>query len=451
MKRLVLALCFGAFAAGSASAQLRLTLDDAIRMALSENPTIKVADLDVERYDYVKKETRGNLLPSLSVSGDYTRAIEKSTMRGGISFGADNTFTATASLSVPLFAPAVYRTLKLNRAQIASAVEAARSSRIALVAEVKKAFYNILLAEQSLATLEESRATIQRTVDDTKVKYEQGVASEYDYLTAQVELSNLLPTITQTKNSIRVAMLQLKMYLSIPEELSVELDGNLDEMKDIVLAGGESLSTDVSQNSDLRALDIQAEMLRHQLKTTNAARIPTVAAFGSATVTGNDMVDFRKMMAGGEAGTGEAVADLNSSKYFWTHPISVGVQISIPIFSGLKNSYKARQVKNQIEQLALQRDYAQRQTTVAVESAINDLLTARETMLAQAQTMAQADKAYYISDTRFRAGAGTILELNTAQLNRTQAHLNYSQAIYDYLSAQADYDRIVGREVEGTR
>lgn len=451
MKRLVLALCFGAFAAGSASAQLRLTLDDAIRMALSENPTIKVADLDVERYDYVKKETRGNLLPSLSVSGDYTRAIEKSTMRGGISFGADNTFTATASLSVPLFAPAVYRTLKLNRAQIASAVEAARSSHITLVAEVKKAFYNILLAEQSLATLEESRATIQRTVDDTKVKYEQGVASEYDYLTAQVELSNLLPTITQTKNSIRVAMLQLKMYLSIPEELSVELDGNLDEMKDIVLAGGESLSTDVSQNSDLRALDIQAEMLRHQLKTTNAARIPTVAAFGSATVTGNDMVDFRKMMAGGEAGTGEAVADLNSSKYFWTHPISVGVQISIPIFSGLKNSYKARQVKNQIEQLALQRDYAQRQTTVAVESAINDLLTARETMLAQAQTMAQADKAYYISDTRFRAGAGTILELNTAQLNRTQAHLNYSQAIYDYLSAQADYDRIVGREVEGTR
>lgn len=88
MKRLILALTFGAFAAGSASAQLRLTLDDAIQMALSENPTIKVADLDVERYDYVKKETRGNLLPSLSASGEYTRAIEKSTMRGGISRSA---------------------------------------------------------------------------------------------------------------------------------------------------------------------------------------------------------------------------------------------------------------------------------------------------------------------------------------------------------------------------
>ena len=101
MKRLILALTFGAFAAGSASAQLRLTLDDAIQMALSENPTIKVADLDVERYDYVKKETRGNLLPSLSASGEYTRAIEKSTMRGGISFGADNTFTGCLLYTSP--------------------------------------------------------------------------------------------------------------------------------------------------------------------------------------------------------------------------------------------------------------------------------------------------------------------------------------------------------------
>ena len=58
----------------------------------------------------------------------------------------------------------------------------------------------------------------------------------------------------------------------------------------------------------------------------------------------------------------------------------------------------------------------------------------------------QARKAYKISDTRYRAGAGTILELNSAQLSQTQAQLNFSQAIYDYLSAKAEYDRIVGKE-----
>ena len=281
MKRLILALTFGAFAAGSASAQLRLTLDDAIQMALSENPTIKVADLDVERYDYVKKETRGNLLPSLSASGEYTRAIEKSTMRGGISFGADNTFTGTASLSVPLFAPQVYRMMKMNDKQMATAVEAARSSRITLTAEVKKAFYNILLAEQSLDVLRESEATVQRTVDDTQVQYQNGLTSEYDLLTAQVQLSNLKPSILQTENSIRIAKLMLKMYLSIPEQVDIEVEGELDAMRDKVLAGTEGLTTDTSDNSDLRTLELQEDLLRLQLKAENASRLPTIGAFGN--------------------------------------------------------------------------------------------------------------------------------------------------------------------------
>ena len=106
---------------------------------------------------------------------------------------------------------------------------------------------------------------------------------------------------------------------------------------------------------------------------------------------------------------------------------------------------KSRELKNQLSQVALQRVYARQQLDVQVRSALNDLLTARETMFAQEKTVEQARKAYRISDTRYRAGAGTILELNSAQLAQTQAQLNFSQAIYDYLSAKAEYDRIVGR------
>ena len=439
MKRLILALTFGAFAAGSASAQLRLTLDDAIQMALSENPTIKVADLDVERYDYMKKETRGNLLPSLSASGEYTRAIEKSTMRGGISFGADNTFTGTASLSVPLFAPQVYRMMKMNDKQMATAVEAARSSRITLTAEVKKAFYNILLAEQLLDVLRESQATVQRTVDDTQVQYQNGLTSEYDLLTAQVQLSNLKPSILQTENSIRIAKLMLKMYLSIPEQVDIEVEGELDAMRDKVLAGTEGLTTDTSDNSDLRTLELQEDLLRLQLKAENASRLPTIGAFGNFTLTGNNM---------GSVSFDQATMEMTTIKdgYFWQNPLSAGIRVSVPLFSGLTKMNRSREIKNQISQIGLQRTYARQQVDVQVRSALNDLLTARETMYAQELTVEQARKAYSISDTRYRAGAGTILELNSAQLAQTQAQLNYSQAIFDYLTAKAEYDRIVGKE-----
>ena len=152
--------------------------------------------------------------------------------------------------------------------------------------------------------------------------------------------------------------------------------------------------------------------------------MPTLAAFGSASYTGNDMEPFN---FGGAAAT-------DDSRYFWTHPISVGLQLSVPIFSGLTKMNRSRELKNQISQLSLQRSYARQQIDVQVRSALNDLLTARETMYAQELTVEQARKAYKISDTRYRAGAGTILELNSAQLSQTQAQLNFSQAIFDYLT-----------------
>ena len=303
MKRLFLIIAFWAAGVAGASAQMRLTLPQALDLALSENPTVKVAEMEVQRYDYVKRQTWGNLLPQISASGSYTRSIVKSEMRGGISFGADNTFAVQGDLSLPLFAPSVYRTLKMNDAQMATAVEAARASRIDLTAEVKKAFYNILLAEQSLAVLRESEATVQRTVDDTQVQYKHGLASEYDLLTAQVQLSNLKPTILQTENSIKLAKLMLKMYLSIPEDVEIEVVGELDALRDDVLAGTDGLTTDVTDNSDLRSLELQEEVLRRSLKAANAGRMPTLAAFGSASYTGNDMEPFN---FGGAAATDDS-------------------------------------------------------------------------------------------------------------------------------------------------
>ena len=444
MKRLFLIFGFWAAGTAGASAQMRLTLPEALDLALSENPTVKVAEMEVQRYDYVKRQTWGNLLPQLSASGSYTRSIVKSEMRGGISFGADNTFAVQGDLSLPLFAPSVYRTLKMNEAQMATAVEAARASRIDLTAEVKKAFYNILLAEQSLAVLRESEATVQRTVDDTQVQYDNGLMSEYDLLTAQVQLSNLKPSILQTENSIRLAKLMLKMYLSIPENVEIEVVGELDAMRDAVLAGTDGLTTDVQDNSDLRTLELQEDLLKRQLKVANAGRMPTVTAFFTATYTGND-IDMTKLNFGGAEG-GQPGDVLDGSKFWWQHPMSAGLQVSIPIFSGLTKMNRSREIKNQISQIGLQRDYARQQIDVEVRAALNDLLTARETMYAQELTVAQARKAYSISDTRYRAGAGTILELNSAQLAQTQAELNFSQAIFDYLTAKAEYDRIVGKE-----
>ena len=437
MKRCLTAFVLAVASVFGAAAQMRLSLDAAIELALSENPTIRIAEMEVARYDYVKRQTWGTLLPQVALNGQINHTFIKQNMSKGFSLGGDQytTISGAVEATMPLFAPAVYRTLKMNDTQMAAAVEAARASRVDLVAEVRKAFYNILLAEQSLAVLLESQATVQRTVDDTELQYRNGLMSEYDLLTAQVQLSNLKPTIIQTENSIAVAKRLLKMYLSIPETVDIEVEGHLDALRDAVLEGTDGLSTDVSENTDLRALELQEELL-----FSNCVwRMPDVGRLSDCSETSRSRVTtwarsiFQDM---------SVVQD----GYYWQNPLYAGVQLSVPLFAGLTKMNRSRELKNQLAQIGEQRDYLRRQIDVQVRSALNDLVTARETMFAQERTVEQARKAYGISDTRYRAGAGTILELNSAQLAQTQAQLNFSQAIYDYLMAKAEYDRIVGRE-----
>ena len=422
--------------------QLNLSLDEAIEIALSDNPTIKVANLEIERYDYVRKQAVATLYPQVDASAQYSLALRRQEMTEGFSFGGKNTFNVAGTVSLPLFVPSVYRQIKMTRTQMEGAVESARASRIDLVAAVRSAYYNVLLAEQSLEVLNEAVSTTQRVVDNTEDLFKNGLAAEYDLITAQVQLSNLKPQVLQAKSAIDITKLQLKMYLSIPENVEIEVKGTLDDFRERVLLG-EDYSMDISENTTLRTLDIQRELLEHQEKLIQTTRMPTIAAFGQISYIGQERVDLSGLMGGAMGG---AAQPANQSKFWWQYPINVGAQISIPIFAGLKKSNQLREVRNQMRQLELQRQYAEDGVRLQVEQSINTLLTARETMLSNELTVEQAEKAYNISLTRYNAGAGTILELNSSQLALTQAQLSYSQSIYDYLSAYAQYEKALGVE-----
>lgn len=450
IKQSVIALlAFVSIQGGIYAQSFELTLSQALEIAISDNPTIKVADMEIERQNWVRKQTVGNLLPNISVSSQYSYSIVKQEMAKGLSFGADNSISNSATLSLPLFAPTVYETLKMNQTQMEQAVESARSSKITLANEVKKSYYNILLAEQSLLVLRESEKSISETVSNTEAMYKQGLASEYDLLTAEVQLSNLRPTIVQTENSIKTAKLLFKMYLGLPADADFTLAGSLDDFaEEVAMATIPTNEVDLSQNADLRALELQSKLLEHQLKLVNASRLPTVAAFTNFIYSGNDnTMDFSSMMGGmGGAGGSTGGGATTKKEWWWQNPLSAGISISIPLFSGGKNINKAHEIRNTISQLSLQKEYLRQSVGVQIESAFNNILTAREKMTSNEITVRQAQKAYEIAEVRYNAGTGTILELNSSELSLTQARLNYSQAIYDYLAARADYEKIIGME-----
>jgi outer membrane protein TolC len=458
MRRKILAVCLGALVTLGARAQaLELGLQEAIEIALDENPTIRVAGLEIERQRYVKNETIGNFLPSLTAEGSYTRAIEQATM-GGMSFYGPDTWQGGATVGMPLVVPALFQTLKLNDQQMRAAVEAARASKLDMVNQVRKAYYGILMAEEALAVLRSSEAMVAKTVDDTRTKFQNELASEYDLVTAEVQLSNIQPLKYQAENGLQSAQKMFRMLLGLPEDTEFGLKDNLRDLAQS--AAGEALErSDVSANSDLRAMDIQHNLLKRQLGLLRTQRMPSLVAFGNVTFMGQVQRDvFSSMSSLGPEIVNQVLEAMGQSprplppptpvreSFEWQHPINVGARLSVPLFAGFTNVSRERQLKNTIKQLELSRDYLEEGVQVQADNMRANVGTAYGKMQAGAQTITQAQKGYDISKVRFDGGMGTILELNSAELALTQARMNYAQAVYDYLSAQADYEKIVGRD-----
>ncbi|MEG1075855.1 MAG: TolC family protein [Mucinivorans sp.] len=416
--------------------KIELNLPQAIELALNDNPSIKVASLEIERQKYVHDETRGGLMPSLSASGSYSYNILKPVMfmpegtfgpgspGGAMRIGYSHGFTGGFQLAIPLYMPTLYKAMQLNDKQMLQAVETSRQSKIALVNQVKKCYYGILLGESSLNVIKENIENIKLIVNNTQNSFDQGVVAEYDLITAQVQLSNMNPVLLTAENGLRISRLMLNMLLSLPLNTEVTVNDSLENYSTYSLEDSVN-SYNLSTNSDLKLADIAREILQKQLEMQKATRIPTISAMAQYTVqTQNN--------------------DLRIGSYNWRGSALAGLQLSVPIFSGLSKVSKERQIKNSISQLNMQRDYLEQNVSVEAETALSNLVKARGQMEANSDAKIKARKAYKISKTRYDTGAGTIVELNTAQVAMLQAELNFTQSIYDYMSARADLDKVTG-------
>ena len=164
--RIISALLFSLAFVGmfSAKAQddaevLNLDLQTALSIAQDNNPTIKIAEMEIQRVDYSKKEVIGSLLPNVSATGQYTNNVMKSVMFmpasmsaafGGKSYmeiGYKNSFTGTISAGLPLINFALWESLKSKQTEMDLILEQVRSSKIDMRKQVTDAYFGVLLAE----------------------------------------------------------------------------------------------------------------------------------------------------------------------------------------------------------------------------------------------------------------------------------------------------------------
>lgn len=427
-------LCCTTWAPLRAQDSLRVDLETALEIALSESPVIRISDREIERALYARKEAQSGFWPGISASGVYNRTLKKQVMVmdfGGeeleISVGTDNNWMGGVSLSLPLVAPALWKTVQLSALDIDMAIEKARSSKLSMISAVKQAFFSYLMAKDSYAVLKRNYDNVALNTKTVTDKFEQGMASEFDKLRAEVELKNQRPNLIASETAIELASMQLKALMGLDIEYPVIFEGTLTQFEGEVTQEGmlPARAYSLDRNSDLVQLSIQKEQMELALQLTKASFLPTLSL--SSNFQYSSMNNNFKF-----------------STYNWFPYSTASLALSIPIFSGFKRQQQVRQSKLNMQSLEDSRINSERNLQLSVKNCLNQMSNAVEELASNKETVSMAEKAYSISRKQFEVGMGTWLDLSASELALTQARLAYHQSIYNYLFNMAELERILG-------
>ncbi len=414
---------------GQGSETLRLTLDQALEIALSESNTVKIADMTVEKSGYAEKGSYSALYPNISANGSYQRTLKKQVMvmdMGGqameIKVGRDNSINATATASMPIVNAQLWESLKLSGMDVELAVEQARSSKIALVKQVKQAFYAVLLAQKSHEVVANVYENAQKNYEKTLQRFNVGKASEVEHLRAQVTMMNAEPNVSSAENAVMLATWQLKAVMGIDLDTDVEVVGDLNDYTAQMLTPYVS-EEDLSNNSSLLQLGIQGRMLESTIRMQKKQYLPTLAA----------SINYNYSAMGDE-------------ELRWFPSSTAAVSLSIPIFDGFQKHYSIKQSKINKNMLDLQREDTERNLRIGIRNYNDQMALCIKNYQAAEATVEIAQKSYDISEKMYEVGKATLVELNDAQLALQQAQLTQAQAVYNFMVTKASLDELIGKE-----
>lgn len=463
-------LAFSSFTAVFAqqSDRLEIDLNTALEIALSENPTVKVADMEIEKKQYARKSAYGALLPQVDLIGQYQRAIKRQTVYfdegfgfgggdvdpsdytpeelqvlqvlnklmmpdpetsgEGLQMGRFNVWSAGMNVSLPLVVPSLWKNIQMSDVDIHIAMEQARGSRIDLINQVKKSFYSLLLAQDSYDVFKKTYETDSLNLENIRNRYNQGVVAEYDVITADVRLRSLIPSILQSENMMKIAELQLKMLMGVDGDVPLQVIGSLDEYEKTMFDAIVPADTSLMYNSDIKQFDLQAKQAQNAHEMQKLQYAPSlVTSFNWTYMSQNNDFRFRD--------------------YRWDPYSMLGVTLQIPIFSGGQRYHNVKQSQIQLWQLDEQRKDIERGLKLSIKNNYDLIHKNIEQVVATQSSVAQARKGHEITLKRYETGMGTIVDVNAAALAVLNAELQYRNAIYDYLAAKADLEKVLGYDI----
>ncbi|HBS59988.1 MAG TPA: transporter [Firmicutes bacterium] len=402
------------------AAQLDLTLQESIDLALRQNPGMSIAQSQLDAAQADVSKARGAFGPSLDASTGGTYYGERKATLDN----ERDSYTAKLSVSLPLYSggklEGALGQAKANKVYYEKGYEKTKQQ---LVKDVTEAYFSILQAKDKVKLSEESVADMQSHLNNTQAFFQAGTVPKSDVLRAEVELAQNKQNLIKAQNSYNLAIAALNNLLGLDYRNEIVIKDTLTYSKvDVNL--DQCIQTALVKRPEITQAESQIQAADEGIKVAKSGRHPTVSLSG----------------AYGWSGTEYPPPDDDS----W----SVMVAAELNLFdSNVTKAGVSKAKANKAEA-----ESAFRQTTdnitLEVKQSFLNMREAEERIQTSLKAVEQAREDLHIAEVRYAAGVGTNIEVMDAQVALTQAKTNYTEALYDYNVGKASLTRAVGEEIK---
>ncbi len=424
-------LTFLIFLIGWSAEAQEWTLDQSLDSALQYNRSLKIANNQVSAANLKQEESRSQLLPKVMASGDYRYFTQvpyqffPQAAFGGpegaykpIQFGVPHNFSANLSLRMPIYDPQVWAGIQISKTyQELADVQRFRTEEQVYL-DVSNLFYNAQILKNQLIFLQQNQANGQKLERNTRLLYEQKLATGTDMDKVILQNQQLASQVLRLENQYQIVIQQLKLNIGLSLDRDFEID------PEILL--GEEQTFDAGKTSDYRIQEIKEKAASQELRALKQSKIPSLNLIGNYGTTGF-----------GYGGAPES--------FLKFYPVSfIGAQVSFPVFNGTITTKRIKQKELELTNASIQKSLIQDQNLVQYQSATLQQKTAESQILTSQSQIKLAESIYAKTLLQQQEGLATLTDILLADNALRDSQQQYLNALVNYLKATLELKKSTG-------
>jgi outer membrane protein len=408
---------------------LKLTLDQAVGLALKQNPTAQIAVLSAAQSEQDKNIARADLLPQANARvSDQAEKINLLAQFGGKTpfpgfpktLGPYQVFSAGPSFGAPVFDLTLWRRFMSARNTLDASRANSLSTREQVILLVVSQYIGTL---RNVANVEASQSRVdlaQALYDQAADLQKEGVGTGIDTLRANVELQNEKQRLIEAQNDRETSLYALSKLLNLDPRQRIELSDSLSFFDTPQPEVEASLDLALGARQEWRSLESQVKAAENEKKASQFSRLPSLRFDGDFTYVGTSS---------------------NTTLPTYNYEASV----NLPLFTGGRIHAEIVRADLEIKKLHEQQADLRNQIALDVKTALLNLESARnEVQVANLGVQLSKEEVDQARD-RFKAGVANNIEVIQAQDSLSRANDNQIAALYRFNQARADFARSIGQ------